>query len=202
VGVPAPAHRGPLPAGARACLDPDADTDTEGEGGGGPWHAEEAGAAGEAADLEGYARAEELRLALGLSPGQLYYQRSHAQALAGAYRAARVALAAGRISTAQVRELLAQTRVVPAEVLPEVLARVLSHAPDQTTAEFRTTVRRAVAALVPAQAAAEFAEARAQRCVELRDEETEVTDATGARVVRVSQVTASTDPLERVKWSV
>ena len=105
----------------------------------------------------------EVAAALRLSPGTAGERTWVATSLARRLSASLVALRAGDITYLQAAHLASAVRELPDELATRVETRALTKAGDQTLAEFKRTVRRAVLAADPAAAAERHEKAVAAR---------------------------------------
>ena len=122
-------------------------------------------AATEDCGLEGDFARHEVGVALRLSPGSAYDKVQRAQALAGPLADTLAALLRGEITGSQATAIAEAVEHLDPEVTATVQARVLATAPEQTLAETKRALRRAVIAADPAGAAARAEAARADRAV-------------------------------------
>ena len=107
----------------------------------------------------------EVGAALRLSPGTAGERTWVATSLARRLPAALAALRAGEVSYLQAAHMVAAVRELPDQAATRVETRVLARAAEQTLAEFKRTVRRAVLAADPASAADRHRKAAAARTI-------------------------------------
>ena len=107
----------------------------------------------------------EVGVALRLSPGSAYDKVQRAAALTGRLTDTLAALRRGEISGLQATTIADMVEHLDDDVAATVQARVLAKAPEQTLAEMKRALRRAVIAADPAGAAARADAARAERTV-------------------------------------
>ena len=122
-------------------------------------------AATEDAGLTGDDARHEVGVALRLSPGSAYAKVAQAAALTGRLADTLAALGRGEISGRQATTIAELVEHLDDDVTATVQATVLAKAPEQTLAEMKRALRRAVIAADPAGAAARAAAARAERTV-------------------------------------
>ncbi len=119
----------------------------------------------EDAGLTGDDARHEVGVALRLSPGSAYDTVQRAAALTGRLTDTLAALRRGEISGLQATTIAKMVEHLDNNLAKTVQARVLATAPDQTLAEMKRTMRRAVIAADPAGAEARAEAARAERTV-------------------------------------
>jgi hypothetical protein len=122
-------------------------------------------AATEDAGLTGDDARHEVGVALRLSPGSAYDTVQRAAALTGRLADTLGALRRGEISGLQATTIAKMVEPLDDEIAAAVQAAVLATAPEQTLAETKRTLRRAVIAADPAGAAHRAEQARAGRTV-------------------------------------
>ncbi len=119
----------------------------------------------EDAGLTGDDARHEVGVALRLSPGSAYDTVQRAAALTGRLTDTLAALRRGEISGLQATTIAKMVEHLDNNLAKTVQARVLATAPDQTLAEMKRTMRRAIIAADPAGAEARAEQAKAERTV-------------------------------------
>ena len=110
---------------------------------------------------------EEVACALRLSPQTAAARLADAADLTGRLPATLAAVAAGRITLLHARALVDAVRVLPDPVATAIEAAVLTRAGEQTVAEFKRSVARAVARHDPRDPVQQHTDAAAQRRVDI-----------------------------------
>ena len=117
--------------------------------------------------LDGEMARHEVGVALRLSPGAAYDKVARATALTGRLTDTLAALGRGDISGLQASAIADTVEHLDDQVTAAVQARVLARASEQTLAETKRALRRAVIAADPAGAAARAEQARADRRISM-----------------------------------
>jgi hypothetical protein len=112
---------------------------------------------------------EEVAAALGLAPVTAGSRLKNAEQLCRRLPATLDALLAGRITAMQATAITEASYVLTDEVLPAFEDRVLKRAPEQTLAQLKQSVRRAVLRFDPASAEQRRQRAAADRSVRISD---------------------------------
>jgi len=112
---------------------------------------------------------EEVAAALGLAPVTAGSKVKNAEQLCTRLPATLDALLAGRIKGMQATAITEASYVLADDVLPAFEHRVLTRAPEQTLAQLRQSVKRAVPRFDPASAEERRQRAVEDRCVRISD---------------------------------
>ena len=111
--------------------------------------------------------ADEIAMALTVSPGSARVRLAVAARLDGALRATRDLLEAGRICPSRARLIADRVALLPDQVATAVQDRVLPKAPGQTWAQLDAALRRAITAIDPEGAADRHRAAKNERRVDV-----------------------------------